>query len=72
MPKRTSDFAPSLRTLARLTLDKPGLFTQGELLAVTSWLRKQANLLETDHKWLRTSGRFTARVIRDADGLVAV
>ena len=72
MPKRTSDFAPSLRTLARLTMDRPGLFTTGEALSVVCWLRMQANILERDRKALRTSGRFTARVIRDASGLVAV
>lgn len=71
MPKRTSDFAPSLRTLARLTLDKPGAYTQGELLSVVCWLRKQAADLERDWQKYDDTGRFTARVIRNASGLVA-
>jgi hypothetical protein len=70
-PSRVSDFSPSLRTLARLTLDRPGAFTQGELLAVTSWLEKQARDLRSFGEGLTKTGRFTARVMRTANGLEA-
>lgn len=70
MPKRTSDSAPSPRTVARLTLDKPGAYTAGELLSVVSWLRMHADDLERDWQKYNNTGRFTARVIRDSKGLV--
>ncbi len=64
--KKTSE-----RTLARLTVDRPGAMSPGEILTLVCWLRKQARDLEADPKAYTAAGRFTARVIRSDKGLEA-